>query len=75
MKPCNERGDDCNERMYHGECTKSAMDNKIGHVTDDISGETNVEKHVEHVERLLTCINRMQIAITHGGECDNGPVH
>lgn len=60
---------------YHGECTKSAMDNKIGHVADDISGEANVEKHVEHVECLLTGINRVQIAVTHGGECNNGPIH
>lgn len=52
---------------YHGKCTKSAMDNKIGHVTDNISSEANVEKHVEHVESLLTGINRVQITVTHGG--------
>lgn len=51
------------------------MDNQIGHVTDDISREANVEKHIEHVECLLTAINGMQITVTHGSECDNGPVH
>lgn len=51
------------------------MDNKIGHVTDDVSSEANVEKHVEHVKCLLMGIYRMQIAVAHGGECDDGPIH
>lgn len=50
------------------------MDDKIGHVSDEIGSKTDVDKHVKHVEDLAGVLC-MKISIADGDECDNGPVH
>ena len=51
------------------------MDNKIGHVTNQISKESNVEKHIEDAENLLPKVDSVQVTIAHSGEGDSGPVY
>lgn len=51
------------------------MNNEICHVPNEVSSETNVEEHEEHVEQLLPCILCMQVPITDCSECGDGPIH
>lgn len=51
------------------------MDDQVCHVSDQISSEANVEKHVQHVKDLLPCIYSMQVTIANSGEGDNRPIH
>ncbi|KAM1970253.1 hypothetical protein TB1_016307 [Malus domestica] len=50
------------------------MDDEIGHVSNQVSKEANVEKHIEDAKNLLPKVDRMQVAISNGGESDSGPV-
>lgn len=45
------------------------MDDQIGHVTNEISGEANVEEHVNHIKSLLPCVHRVEVSVPHSGEC------
>lgn len=56
---------------YHGKGSHSAVDNQVGHVSNEISSEANVEEHVDHVEDLLPCVDRVKVAISNGGDCDD----
>lgn len=50
------------------------MDDEIGHVSNQIGKEANVEQHIEDAEDLLPRVDCMQVAISNGGEGDSGPV-
>ena len=52
-----------------------AMDNQVGHVTDQVSGEAEVEEHVEDVEDHLPRVDGVKISVPDGGESGDGPVH
>lgn len=51
------------------------MDDQIGHVSDQVGGEANVEENVKGVEELLLRVLGVQVAVADGGEGGNGPVH
>lgn len=51
------------------------MNNQVGHVTNQISCQAEVEKHKEDIEDHFPCIHRMQISITNRRQGSNGPVH
>lgn len=51
------------------------MDDQVGHVPDQIRGQPEVEQHVEDVEDHLPRVHRVEIAIAHGGEGGDRPVH
>lgn len=49
---------------YHGKRSDGAVDDKIGHGADQVSSESNVEKHVEDGENLLASILCMEVTIS-----------
>ena len=46
-----------------------------GHVSDDVRRKRQVEQHVEDVVDHLALVDGVEVAIAHGGERGDGPVH
>lgn len=51
------------------------MNDKICHVTNQVTDEADVEEHVEHSEKLLPCVDSMQVSIPNCGESHDCPIH
>ena len=50
------------------------MDDQVGHVTNEIGSETDVEEHVDHVEDLLSGVDCVEVSISDGRERHDRPV-
>jgi len=63
------------------ECTNKssgsagAMDDQIGHISNQISSQSKVEEHVEDVKYHLSRIHRMQITIASGSKRGYRPIY
>lgn len=50
------------------------MNNQIGHVSDEIRCESNVEQHVKDIEHFFSWVHCMQVTVSSGCKGHNGPI-
>ena len=50
------------------------MNNQVCHVSNEIGRQSQVEEHVKDVEEHFPRVLGVQISITCGGQCSDGPV-
>lgn len=41
---------------YYGESSSGTMDDKIGHITNNVSSKTDIEQHEENVKHLFASV-------------------
>lgn len=55
--------------------TASPMDNQISHISDQISCQSKIKKHVEGVKNHFSCVLCMQVSISNSGQSGDRPIH
>lgn len=57
----------------HG--SASSFNNKICHITNQVSSEAKVEEHIKDNEYHFSSVDSMEVTITNGGHGGDGPIH
>lgn len=52
------------DRTYKGSGSASPVNNEVGHISNEVSRQTEVEEHEENVEKHFSWILSMQISIS-----------
>ena len=55
-------------RSYIISSSSGAMHDQVGHVSDQVGGQSEVEEHVNNGKRHLPCVLSMQVSVPHGAQ-------
>lgn len=62
-------------RTYKLHGSMSPLDNKVGHVADQVSGQAKVDEHEKDDEDHLGRVRSVEVAIPHCAHGGDGPVN
>lgn len=70
---CGKRQErECTHKSPSSTC---AVDNQIGHVTNQVSCQSEIEKHVENIKDHLPLVHRMQVAVSDSCQSCDRPIY